>query len=301
MNSFIKHSMLCVVVLIVTLLTSATSSRAQYYGPLQGARIPDFESIAAGQRCPTWCWAASVQMVAKSQGVDLPQEVVVQKIFGPGTPCRPSGNIQNILAGIQGIYRRDDGATVAIQARAFVGNQGYAVPLIQSIRSGRPFIFLTQTHAMVAVGVRWADVLDGLGRPTGYVQISEIELIDPFFTFGAREYNTFPIRSDTAGQISVAIEIQSIRLTDPQGSSRNHFGDESRDDQQPQKASAEDREEAIQACMEERPAACIDVCMESYGHREFECRTRFCRPDDPTNIRSWRRVCERKVDRERRP
>src|SRR5712692_10034541 len=203
------------IILPVVLLTIASECQAQFFGPVQSARIPDFEAIAAGQECPAWCWAASVQMVAKSQDVVLPQEVVVRKIFGPTLPCRPSGNIQNILAGIQGVYRRNDGAMVAIQARAFFGNQGYAVPLIQSIRTGRPFIFLTQTHAMVAVGVHWADVLDPRGFPTGYVQILDIELIDPFFTFGARKYNTFPIRPDTAGQISGAIEIQSIRLTAP--------------------------------------------------------------------------------------
>ena len=298
MNSIVKQFLLSIILSIITVLTVTPECRAQFFGPVQSARLSGFEAIAAGQKCPEWCWAASVQMLAKSQDVDLPQELVVRKIFGPTMPCRPSGNIQNILAGIQGVYQRSDGATIAIQARAFAGNQGYALPLIQSIQTGRPFIFLTQTHAMVAVGVHWSDVLDARGIRTGYVQILDIELIDPFFTFGARKYNTFPIRPDTAGQISGAIEIQSIRLTNPRGGSRNRSEDETRDDHRRRTPSTEDREEAIQACMEERPAACIDVCMESYGHSEALCRTRFCRPDDPTNIRAWRRVCERKVARE---
>ena len=280
---------------LLTLSATVPSARAQFFGPVQSARIPDFEAIAAGQQCPSWCWAASIQMVAKSQGVDLPQQAVVQKIFGPSMPCLPSGNIQNIVAGLQGVYRRDDGATVAIQARVFVGNNGYAVPLIQSIRSGRPFIFLTQTHAMVAVGVHWVDVLNGAGMPTGYVQIVDVELIDPFFTFGARKYNVFPIRPDTAGQISGVIEIQSIRLTEPTGGARRETGDA---DEPPSDSNSDDREEQIQACMEERPEACVDVCMNSYGHSEYACRTRFCRPEDPVNIRSWRRICERRVRRQ---
>ena len=204
------------VITVAVILGAGYRCHAQVYGPVQGARIPDYVSIGAGQKCPNWCWAASVEMVARSQGVDLPQELVVRKIYGPTLPCWPSGNIQNILAGIQGVYRRADGATVAIQARAFFGNQGYAVPLIQSIQTGRPFIFLTQTHAMVAVGVHWAEVFTNWGQPTGYVQILDIELIDPFFTFGAQEFNTFPIRLDTVNQISGAIEIQSIELTEPQ-------------------------------------------------------------------------------------
>ena len=197
------------------LLVPANVNRVQVLGPVQGSRIPDFVSIAAGQECPNWCWAASVEMVAKSQGVELPQKLVVTKIYGPTLPCLPSGNIETILAGIRGVYRREDGATVRIGARAFYGNQGYAVPLIQSIQSGRPFIFLTRTHAMVAVGVHWAEVLTNWGQPTGYVQILDIELIDPYFTFGAREFTTFYITPQTANQISGAIEIQSIELTRP--------------------------------------------------------------------------------------
>jgi len=213
MNTSTRKIFLLFVLLVVALLIVAPECPAQFFGPIHEEEIPNFEAIAAGQQCPSWCWAASVQMVAKSQNVELPQQLVVAKIFGPTIPCRPSGNIQNIVAGIQGVYRRNDGAVVAIQARAFFGNQGYAVPLIQSIRTGRPFIFLTQTHAMVAVGVHWADVLDPWGRPTGFVQIFDIELIDPFFTFGARKVNVFPVRPDTANQISGVIEIQSIKLT----------------------------------------------------------------------------------------
>jgi hypothetical protein len=71
---------------------------------------------------------------------------------------------------------------------------------------------------MVAVGVHWSDVLTNWGQPTGYVQILDIELIDPYFTFGAQEFNTFPINGYTANQISGAIEIQSIELTEPDDS-----------------------------------------------------------------------------------
>jgi len=293
------HSLLLIVLTAISLVIHPSNSQAQFLGPVRSARIEGFEAIAAGQKCPSWCWAASVQMVARSQNIDLPQEVSVRKIFGPSLPCLPSGNIQNILAAIEGIYRRKPGAIVAIQARAFVGNQGYAVPLIQAIQSGRPFIFLTQTHAMVAVGVHWADVLNAGGQQTGYAQILDIELIDPFFTFGARKYNTFPVRPDTAGQISGAIEIQSIRLTAPR-EDPDENSEEPLNRRNTKRSDSEERQKAIQECMEERPAACVGVCMESYGHSEFMCRTRFCRPEDPVNIRSWRRKCERQVDRDRR-
>ena len=216
MNTRLHHYVARFVLLAALVFSASHIAGAQVLGPVQGARIPDFVSIAAGQKCPEWCWAASVEMVAKSQGVTLPQELVVRKIYGPTIPCLPSGNIETILAGIRGVYRREDGATVAIQARAFYGNQGYAAPLIQSIQSGRPFIFLTRTHAMVAVGVHWSEVLTNWGQPTGYVQILDIELIDPFFPWGAQEFTTFPINQYTAGQISGAIEIQSIGLTEPE-------------------------------------------------------------------------------------
>jgi hypothetical protein len=191
---------------------SAKACPSPQFGPRRHIEVRDPISIAAGQECPMFCWAASVQMVAKAQGINLPQDVVAAKVFGLPLRCRPSGDIAHIVQGIRGVYKRDDGATVALQARAFVGNNGYAVPLINAIHDNRPFIFLTQTHAMVAVGVTWSDVFDQSGRQIG-VQIWEINLIDPFFTFGAQEFVTFPIRPDTANQISGCIEIISIKLT----------------------------------------------------------------------------------------
>src|SRR5260370_2816793 len=299
MDNWIRRCAVVAIIAICAILNAPRATQAQVLGPVRAARIPDFESIAAGQQCPSWCWAASVQMVARSQGVDLPHEVVVRKIYGPTIPCLPSGNIQNILAGIQGVYRRSDGSMVAIQARALVGNQGYAMPLIQSIQSGRPFIFLTRTHAMVAVGVHWADVFTPWGQPTGLVQILDIELIDPFFTFGATEFNTFPIRPDTVNQISGAIEIQSIRLTNPSGGATDESADEPRGRER--NTDDSDREQAIQECMEDRPEACVESWDERRGRGEAFCRGVACRPDDPGNIRAWRRLCERRVDRERRP
>src|SRR6266508_2540847 len=84
------------VITVAVILGAGYRCHAQVYGPVQGARIPDFVSIAAGQECPSWCWAASVEMVAKSQGIELPQKLVVQKIYGPTLPCLPSGNIETI-------------------------------------------------------------------------------------------------------------------------------------------------------------------------------------------------------------
>src|SRR5947207_8191993 len=40
---------------------------------LKSAEI-DAEPIAAAQHKTNWCWAAGCEMLAKSQGVDLPQE-----------------------------------------------------------------------------------------------------------------------------------------------------------------------------------------------------------------------------------
>ena len=71
MNTSTRKIFLLFVLLVVAHLIVAPECPAQFFGPIHEEEIPDFEAIAAGQECPSWCWAASVQMVAKSQNVEI--------------------------------------------------------------------------------------------------------------------------------------------------------------------------------------------------------------------------------------
>ncbi|MEY4744561.1 MAG: hypothetical protein RL272_506 [Candidatus Parcubacteria bacterium] len=47
----------------------------------------------------------------------------------------------------------------------------------------------------------------------------------------------------------------------------------------------------LAACMEERVSACVDTCMNSFGHPYEECVGQLCRPDSPPNQRAWGDRC----------
>ena len=70
-------------------------------------------------------------------------------------------------------------------------------------------------------------------------------------------------------------------------------GDSSSDSNE--RTSASDRENKIQECMAGMPERCIDTCLHSYNLPYAVCKSQACRPEDPTNQRSWRRACERRV------
>lgn len=78
-------------IVFVLLLALPTAAGVQ---PLRHSAI-DPEAIAAAQNCPNWCWAAGAEMLLRSQGVYIPQEQLVARVFGPNLPCRP-GQLPNV-------------------------------------------------------------------------------------------------------------------------------------------------------------------------------------------------------------
>lgn len=169
-------------------------------GALRCATVADFTEIATGQRCRNWCWAASAEMLVRSQGVVVPQEAFVRKIFGPTMPCLPSGNFDNIVRAISGTYPRKDGGTVNLTAAYNWGIPTNTAAMVRSITEGRPFLFGYAGHALVAYGISW---VPGPVAP----QIREILLIDPYFPYGSPKYRRFRVGIDNAGGINGTLEL----------------------------------------------------------------------------------------------
>ncbi|HWA51238.1 MAG TPA: papain-like cysteine protease family protein [Dongiaceae bacterium] len=53
------------------------------------------------QRCENWCWAACIQAIFALHSYDIPQEAIVEKLFGDGSVCAPA-NDAAIVAAIDG-------------------------------------------------------------------------------------------------------------------------------------------------------------------------------------------------------
>jgi hypothetical protein len=168
---------------------------------LQNDEVPNVEAIAAGQKCQNWCWAASTEMLARSQGLNIPQEEFVRRIYGNPPPCKPSfGSFEPIRQAIAGTYSLPNGETVTLGGAYHYGIPTDVTGMIRSIKEGRPFVFAWKGHALVAYGLVWY-------RTPYAVQITEIKLIDPFFTFGNPKYTSFVVGRDNFQDINGTFEL----------------------------------------------------------------------------------------------
>lgn len=161
---------------------------------VQNQHIMDPKPIVALQKCDSWCWAAGLQMLCKSQGIDVDQEVFVKKIFGVNSegqpPCVMSGPWANIKKAIDGTVGTVNGKTITLTSDVIEGiPQGPNVrELVKNIQANEPFLFGYEAHILVCYGATWIERAD----QTGPIQITRLELIDPFPTSQRLTFITFP-------------------------------------------------------------------------------------------------------------
>jgi SAM-dependent methyltransferase len=159
-------------------------------------------SIAADQHCPNWCWAASLQMLAKSQGIDLPQEWFVKKIYGAKLPCLPSGSFETIQQAIDGLSEVVNGTTVTLSGAFHYGIPTDPAGMIRAIQDKRPFIFGYNGHAYVCYGLTWLEQ-----QP--FIRVIELNLIDPLWKLVPErpELTTFNVFRDPLILINGTFEL----------------------------------------------------------------------------------------------
>ncbi|MDQ2843780.1 MAG: C39 family peptidase [Acidobacteriota bacterium] len=112
------------------------------------------------QQCPLWCWAASISAIFDFYGHPVPQQAIVQRVFG-GVVCAASGSTTNIGAALSVNWVDANGNS--FQSRVIsaydpanglntLNNQ----QIIQEITNNRPMLYCNTHHAMVVVGVRYS-------------------------------------------------------------------------------------------------------------------------------------------------
>jgi len=140
-----------------------------------GVRVP-FRT--ARQRCPNWCWAACIETVFALNGYAVPQEAIVDKLFG-GQICMPTVGL-GIVAGINGRWVRADGshfnaaAEVLWDAQAFFARPEAIPQAARELAQGRPLILGALGHATVMTAMTYTLAANGAYR------IEEIVVRDPW-------------------------------------------------------------------------------------------------------------------------
>jgi hypothetical protein len=135
------------------------------------------------QRQSQWCWAASAQIIFAYHGFDVPQEQIVETVYGGlvNLPAFRSATITQLLSRdwqdrngkmfrctIRGLYD-------AFSGTAQLNNVG----IINALRANNPLFYCNRSHAMVQTAIVYAMT------PMG-PNVINIGLIDPWPGNGAR-------------------------------------------------------------------------------------------------------------------
>lgn len=114
-----------------------------------GVELPYF--YRAPQQCEQWCWAACVQMVFALHGRAVPQQAIVQKVFG-GQVCRPAIGPQ-IAYAVNGWWVDAQGIRFQAEAEVLWDSQHHlrrpdaAAQTARDLAMGAPLIIGALGHA----------------------------------------------------------------------------------------------------------------------------------------------------------
>jgi hypothetical protein len=137
--------------------------------------VAHFETAAARQKTPEWCWAACAQMALRSGGADVSQETIVAAIKGRLTAETASSTDLTRALNASGLSK--DGAMWTARA---IACKGAPVPgtLVEQLRQNKPVIISYPTgpfasHSVVAHEAYYQPT------PAGPI-ITGITIFDPY-------------------------------------------------------------------------------------------------------------------------
>lgn len=109
------------------------------------------------QDCPEWCWAAAISMIFAAHGHLVPQEMIVERVFG-GLVCAPAGNGLTMAQALSTNW-------VNVQGNAFQSHVVAAYDqmagvnaitnnfIVDELAKDRPLLYANTHHAMVLTAV----------------------------------------------------------------------------------------------------------------------------------------------------
>lgn len=135
-------------------------------------------AMAQTQRASQWCWAASISMVLRTWGVDVPQEQIVRQHFGAAADLGAEGAA--IAQLLNRTWRDRAGRAVSVSADSLPpwrARMGLAAPeILQDLEQERPAILVLPRHAVVLVQLEYERPT---GNPSGVVKLLDAQVLDP--------------------------------------------------------------------------------------------------------------------------
>lgn len=126
-----------------------------------GLRSDLAATVYASQQMDQWCWAASIAMVFRHYGLEIPQERIVAEAWG-GVVDMPGGPHQ-IMASLNRVWVDGRGRRFRVDGDVYTANPATAA---QDLANNQPLIIGTRGHAMVLTALRYVRAPNGNGQVT---------------------------------------------------------------------------------------------------------------------------------------
>lgn len=141
----------------------------------------DFEKHYRRQQDPFWCWASSAEMVLAYQGINLPQDKIVERI--KGMVVSGTGSTMDMVRSTNGIFKDTSGKNAVISGQMVLGAPLPTV-LYNQLKQKKPVVLTYQSnpqigHAVVLTGIEATVSAAG-------VYVTKLYVFDPF------SYNVTP-------------------------------------------------------------------------------------------------------------
>jgi hypothetical protein len=120
--------------------------------------LADLTRSQAYQACPMWCWAATMEMLFRAYGYDLPQQKLVLDEFGSET-CQ--GASPEMVVSVSNRDYTDDGGhdfrvkTVASYSHWDSSQSLNNIDIINALASDQPLIYCNRTHMMLCTAIEY--------------------------------------------------------------------------------------------------------------------------------------------------
>jgi hypothetical protein len=167
-----------ITVLVCALVVALPAQNTAY---LQWAQV-DGVSVSVERGCGHYEFAAAVQAIAAKAGVTVPQQAIVERVYGT-TDCGPVGDGVALASKVSGSYRLDDGTSFTVSA-SYASGAGSADAAVVPLSQGRPYIMFWKKRPMVVIAAAF-NRTDSNGNlvtysdVNGYPVIQVIRMLDP--------------------------------------------------------------------------------------------------------------------------
>jgi hypothetical protein len=174
---------------------------------VNGLRAPEMAAMFQAQHASNWCWAASIAMILRRYGLDVPQDEVVRSAFGLAANERAS--VQALGALLNRGWDDAQGHAVVVSSlplppwrRSF----GLAAPeVLDDLAHGRPLLLGVHQHAMVLIQVIYERRVDGTPLTLVGVRMLQALVLDPGSRDWPRSLEPAEARPEFVARIAVEV------------------------------------------------------------------------------------------------